>query len=292
MSTFLQQLINGLSLGSIYALLALGYTMVYGIIKLLNFAHGDIYMLGAFFGYYTIKCLHFGFFGALISSMVFCALAGVLVEIIAYKPLLNSPRITMLITAIGVSYFLENGMTYLFTANTRNFPQVIKRVSYDLGPVQVSNVQLLIFITTIILLILLQVIVQKTKMGRAMRAMAVDPDAAALMGINVSGTIAFTFAIGSALAGAAGVLIGMYYNSIDPMMGLTPGIKAFVAAVLGGIGSIPGAAIGGIVIGFLETMFQSIGLSAYKDAAVYAVLIIILLVLPSGLFGKRTIEKV
>lgn len=192
MSTFLQQLINGLSLGSIYALLALGYTMVYGIIKLLNFAHGDVYMLGAFFGYYTIKCLHLGFFGALISSMVFCALAGVLVEIIAYKPLLNSPRITMLITAIGVSYFLENGMTYLFTANTRNFPQVIKRVSYDLGPVQVSNIQLLIFITTIILLILLQVIVQKTKMGRAMRAMAVDPDAAALMGINVSGTIAFT----------------------------------------------------------------------------------------------------
>ncbi|HAM87792.1 MAG TPA: branched-chain amino acid ABC transporter permease [Lactobacillus sp.] len=292
MQIFMQQLINGLSLGSIYALLALGYTMIYGIIKIIHFAHGDVYMLGAFFGYYTINVWHFNFIMALFGSMIFCAIIGMLIEFIAYRPLRGSSRITVLITAIGVSYFLENGMSFLFSGDTRDFPQVIKQVNYEWFGIRVSNVQLLIFATTIILLIVLQLIVKKTKMGRAMRAAAADPVAAELMGININGTISFVFAIGSAMAGAAGVLIGLYYNSIEPTMGMTPGIKAFVAAVVGGVGSIPGAAVGAVIIGCLESLMQAIGFSAFKDAAVYVVLIIVLLFLPAGLFGNKQPEKV
>lgn len=290
--TMMQQLINGLSLGSIYALLALGYTMVYGVIKLINFAHGDIYMLGAFWGYYVLRYWHVNFWVALLSAMVVSALAGVLIEFLAYRPLRHSPRITALITAIGVSYLLENGMSYLYGASPRNFPQVIKQENYHIAGLTVSNIQLLILVVAIVLMVALQLIIKKTKMGKAMRAVAVDPDAAQLMGINPNHVISFTFALGSALAGAAGVLIGLYYNTIDPLMGMTPGIKAFVAAVVGGIGSVPGASVGGFLIGILETATQAVGLSAYKDAAVYVVLIVILLVLPSGIFGKRTKEKV
>lgn len=292
MQIFMQQLINGLSLGSIYALLALGYTMIYGIVKIIHFAHGDVYMLGAFFGYYTINVWHFNFIMALFGSMIFCALVGMLIEFVAYRPLRHSSRIAVLITAIGVSYFLENGMSVLFSGDTRDFPQVIKQVNYEWFGIRVTNVQLLIFATTIILMIVLQLIVKKTKMGRAMRAAAADPVAAELMGININGTISFVFAIGSAMAGAAGVLIGLYYNSIEPTMGLTPGIKAFVAAVVGGVGSIPGAAVGAVIIGCLESMMQAIGFSAFKDAAVYVVLIIVLLFLPAGLFGNKQPEKV
>lgn len=288
----MQQLINGLSLGSIYALLALGYTMIYGIVKIIHFAHGDVYMLGAFFGYYTINVWHFNFIMALFSSMIFCALVGMLIEFVAYRPLRHSSRIAVLITAIGVSYFLENGMSVLFSGDTRDFPQVIKQVNYEWFGIRVTNIQLLIFATTIILMIILQLIVKKTKMGRAMRAAAADPVAAELMGININGTISFVFAIGSAMAGAAGVLIGLYYNSIEPTMGMTPGIKAFVAAVVGGVGSIPGAAVGAVIIGCLESMMQAIGFSAFKDAAVYVVLIIVLLFLPAGLFGNKQPEKV
>lgn len=292
MQIFMQQLINGLSLGSIYALLALGYTMIYGIIKIIHFAHGDVYMLGAFFGYYTINVWHFNFIMALFGSMIFCALVGMLIEFVAYRPLRHSSRIAVLITAIGVSYFLENGMSVLFSGDTRDFPQVIKQVNYEWFGIRITNIQLLIFATTIILIIILQLIVKKTKMGRAMRAAAADPVAAELMGININGTISFVFAIGSAMAGAAGVLIGLYYNSIEPTMGLTPGIKAFVAAVVGGVGSIPGAAVGAVIIGCLESLMQAIGFSAFKDAAVYVVLIIVLLFLPAGLFGNKQPEKV
>ncbi|WP_278768745.1 branched-chain amino acid ABC transporter permease [Limosilactobacillus mucosae] len=292
MQIFMQQLINGLSLGSIYALLALGYTMIYGIVKIIHFAHGDVYMLGAFFGYYTINVWHFNFIMALFGSMIFCALVGMLIEFVAYRPLRHSSRIAVLITAIGVSYFLENGMSVLFSGDTRDFPQVIKQVNYEWFGIRVTNIQLLIFATTIILMIILQLIVKKTKMGRAMRAAAADPVAAELMGININGTISFVFAIGSAMAGAAGVLIGLYYNSIEPTMGLTPGIKAFVAAVVGGVGSIPGAAVGAVIIGCLESLMQAIGFSAFKDAAVYVVLIIVLLFLPAGLFGNKQPEKV
>lgn len=288
----LQQLVNGLILGSVYALLALGYTMVYGIIKLINFAHGDIYMMGAFIGYFLINSLHLNFFLALILAMVGTAALGVLVEFLAYRPLRNSTRIAALITAIGVSFFLEYVMVYFVGANTRSFPQVIETVRYNFGPISLTNIQLMILVISLILMVLLQVIVQKTKMGKAMRAVSVDSDAAQLMGINVNRTISFTFALGSALAGAAGVLIALYYNSLEPLMGMTPGLKSFVAAVLGGIGIIPGAALGGFVIGLLETFATAFGMSDFRDAIVYGILILILLVRPAGILGKNVKEKV
>ena len=288
----LQQLVNGLILGSVYALLALGYTMVYGIIKLINFAHGDIYMIGAFMGYYLINILKFNFFLSLILAMIGTAILGVLIEFLAYRPLRNSTRIAALITAIVVSFLLEYGMIFFVGANTRSFPQVIKTVRFNLGPISISNIQLLILGISIFLMVALQFIVQKTKMGKAMRAVSVDSDAAQLMGINVNRTISFTFALGSALAGAAGVLIALYYNSLEPLMGMTPGIKSFVAAVLGGIGIIPGAALGGFVIGLLETFATALGLSDFRDAIVYAILIVILLIRPAGILGKNVKEKV
>ncbi len=279
-------------LGSVYALLALGYTMVYGIIKLINFAHGDIYMLGAYFGYFFIKVLHLNFFIALILAMAVSAIIGVVIEYVAYRPLRHSPRIAVLISALGISFLLENGMTYLYGSDQRSFPQAIKTVQYHFYGIQVSNIQLIIAVTSIVLMLLLTYIVKNTKMGRAMRAVSADPDAASLMGININHTISFTFAIGSALAAAGGVLIGLYYNSIDPLMGMTPGLKAFVAAVLGGIGIIPGAAVGGWLIGILETMVQATAFSDYKDAIVYAMLIVILLIKPTGILGKNKREKV
>ncbi|MGT2911240.1 branched-chain amino acid ABC transporter permease [Streptococcus cameli] len=287
-----QQLVNGLILGSVYALVALGYTMVYGIIKLINFAHGDIYMMGAFIGYFLINTFQMNFFVALILTMVLTAAIGVIIEYLAYRPLRNSTKIAALITAIGVSFLLEYGMIYFFGANTRAFPQALETVKYNLGPITITNVQLTILGVSVFLMLALQFIVQKTKMGKAMRAVSVDSDAAQLMGINVNSTISFTFALGSALAGAAGVLIGLYYNSVEPLMGMAPGIKSFVAAVLGGIGIIPGSALGGMVIGFLETLAVTVGFSSYRDAVVYAVLILILLVRPAGILGKNVKEKV
>lgn len=293
MEIILQQLVNGLFLGSIYALLALGYTMVYGIIKLINFAHGEVYMIGSFIGYFILNYnANIGFFPAMIVSMVVCAALGILIEFLAYRPLRKATRISALITAIGVSYLLQNVMTYFFKSDARSFPQVIQQQSYDLGIIKVSNIQLIILFVSLLLMVLLQVIIQKTKMGKAMRAVSVDGDAAQLMGINVNRTISFTFALGSALAAAGGMLIGLYYNSIDPMMGVAPGLKSFVAAVLGGIGIIPGAALGGFVIGLIETIATALGFSAFKDALVYLVLIIILLVRPAGILGKNIKEKV
>lgn len=288
----LQQLVNGLILGSVYALLALGYTMVYGIIKLINFAHGDVYMMGAFVGYYLISRFHMNFFVALILTMVITAAIGVIIEFLAYRPLRHSTRIAALITAIGVSFFLQYGMVYLVGAEAHAFPQAMQTIKYDLGSISVTNIQLIILAVSIILMLTLNFIVKQTKMGKAMRAVSVDNDAAQLMGINVNSTISFTFALGSAMAGAAGVLIGLYYNTLNPLMGMAPGIKAFVAAVLGGIGIIPGAAVGGFIIGMLETLSTAIGLSSYKDLVVYAILIIILLVRPAGILGKNIKEKV
>ena len=287
-----QQLVNGIILGSIYALLALGYTMVYGIIKLINFAHGDIYMMGAFVGYYAINSLGMNFWVALVFAMLVCAILGVVIEFLAYRPLRNSTRISALITAIGVSFFLEYIMVLFVGADTRSFPQKIAIKTYHLGSISVTNVQLLILVVALVLMVALQLIVKKTKMGKAMRAVSVDSDAAELMGINVNNTISFTFALGSSLAGAAGVLIGLYYNSIEPLMGMTPGIKAFVAAVLGGIGIIPGAMLGGIILGVVEAMVSGFFSSTFRDAAAFGILILILLYKPSGLLGKNIREKV
>lgn len=293
LTQFLQQLINGISLGSIYALIALGYTMVYGIIKLINFAHGDIYMLGAYIGFVCITYLGLGFVPSLIISMILCAVLGILIEKLAYKPLRNAARIAVLITAIGVSLFLEYGTMAIVGPTIRTFPQVFPQSRFEIIDGVVINVtQIYILLVTIVLMILLQYIVRMTRMGKAMRAVSTDQDAARLMGINVDRTISFTFAIGSALAGAAGILVGIYYNSIDPLMGMIPGIKAFVAAVLGGIGIIPGAMLGGISIGVIETFVSGYGSSLYKDAAAYAILILVLIVKPSGLLGKNVREKV
>lgn len=292
MIVFLQQLINGLSLGSIYALVALGYTMVYGIIKLINFAHGDIYMLGAYIGFLAITYLNVGFFPAIIIAMVGCAILGVTIERIAYKPLRHATRIAALITAIGVSYFLEAGTQKVMGTQVRVFPEVLENQTFMLGELRVTTHQIVIFVTTIVLMLLLQFIVQKTKIGRAMRAVSTDADAARLMGINVDATISVTFAIGSALAGAAGVLVGIYYSTINPLMGMLPGIKAFIAAVFGGIGVIPGAMFGGFFIGICEALVSGYGGSLFKDAVVYVILIIILVIKPAGLLGKNVKEKV
>ncbi len=292
MDTFIQQVINGLSLGSVYALVALGYTMVYGIIKLLNFAHGDVYMVGAFVGNFMISNFNLGFLPTLIVTMLTTGVVGVIIYQIAYRPLRNSTRIASLITAIGMSYLLQNGMIYLAGPQTRSFPQVIDNKMYSFGSINISTMQILMLVTTVSLMIALQLIVRQTKLGKAMRAVSNDPDAAQLMGINTNFVISFTFFLGSMLAGAGGMLVGMYYNTITPTMGSGPGLKAFIAAVVGGIGSIPGAMIGGYLIGMTEVMISASGNSMIRDAVVYLILIVILLVRPTGILGKSEREKV
>ena len=294
MDTIIQQLINSLSLGSIYALIALGYTMVYGIIQLINFAHGDVYMVGAYVGFASMAIFRLDFFTSLIIAMALCALLGMIIERLAYKPLRNSTRIAVLITAIGVSLLLEYVMMYFVGASARAYPALpdFMTHTFHVAGATITSLQLLIIAISVALMIALQFIVKKTRVGKAMRAVSMDRDAAQLMGISVNNTIAFTFALGSALAGAAGVLVGVYYNSINPLMGIMPGLKAFVAAVLGGIGLIPGALIGGYLIGTTETVVSSFGFSTYRDAAVFAILIIVLIVKPSGILGKNVSEKV
>lgn len=289
---WIQQLVNGISLGSIYALIALGYTMVYGIIKLINFAHGDVFMIGAFIGFYAIAKWELGFFPALLLAMTVCAVFGVLIERIAYKRLRNATRIAALITAIGVSLLIEYTTIFFRGAQPAAYPEVMENKILDVFGVQISNISLLILSVAVILMILLQFIVHKTKIGKAMRAVSHDADAAKLMGINVDNTISATFAIGSALAGAAGVIFGVYYTKIDPLMGVIPGVKAFIAAVLGGIGIIPGAMVGGMLLGVVESIVSALGFSLWRDAAAFVILILILIFKPSGIFGKNAREKV
>jgi branched-chain amino acid transport system permease protein len=288
----IQQLINGISLGSIYALIALGYTMVYGIIQLINFAHGDIMMVGAYIGWYCTTVLKLSFLPALIISMILSALLGVLIERIAYKPLRNATRLAALITAIGMSFFLEYGGILVVTPQTRTFPDVFPQTVYEFGQITFKYGDIVIVLTTVILMALLQFVVKYTRVGKAMRAVSFDKDAASLMGINVNNTISATFAIGSSLAAAAGVLIGVYFNTINPLMGIMPGLKAFVAAVLGGIGIIPGAMLGGLAMGLIESFVSGIGFSTWRDAAAFLILIIVLIVKPTGLLGKNIREKV
>lgn len=298
MDTFIQQLINGLTLGSVYALIALGYTMVYGIIKLLNFAHGDIFMIGAYISYFLLLTFDIGIFLAFIITMILTAVLGMLTDQVAYKPLRKAPRISSLITAIGVSYLLRNGMIVLVGAETRAYLGAFNEVpaflnqSFSIGGITIRMMQVVLLVTTLVLMLLLQFIIQKTKMGKAMRAVSVDEEAAQLMGINTNSVIAFTFVLGSALAGASGLLVGMYYNSISPMLGGGYGMKAFVAAVIGGIGIIPGAVLGGYFIGMTEVMITAYGNSMIRDAVVYIILIVILLVRPAGLLGNSQTEKV
>ncbi|WP_461204295.1 branched-chain amino acid ABC transporter permease [Clostridium sp. DL1XJH146] len=293
MNSFIQQIINGLALGSVYALIALGYTMVYGIIKLINFAHGEIYMAGAYFGYLAVTVLGVGFIPALFIAMLGSGLLGVVIEKIAYKPLRNSQRITLLITAIAMSQLLQNVFRLKFSANPKPFPTVLETKIYHLfGTVQINNIQILILTVSVILAIALELLVHKTKVGKAMRATSFDKDAAALMGININTIISVTFAIGSSLAGAAGVLVGIMYPRIDPLMGVMPGLKAFVAAVVGGIGILPGAMLGGIIMGFTETFTKAYISTQLSDAIAFGLLIVILLIKPTGLLGKKISEKV
>jgi branched-chain amino acid transport system permease protein len=299
METLLQQILNGLSLGAIYALIALGYTMVYGVLRLINFAHGDVYMLGAFAGYYLANALGLDGNPSVIwaivvtmGAMAICAGVGILIERLAYKPVRHHSRLTALITAIGVSLLLEYGGQVVFGATPRFFPQMIESRTYAIGGVQITNQNLLIIVVAIVVMFGLEFIVHRTKMGKAMRATSHNLAVAKLMGINTDRVIAFTFALGSALAAAGGVLVALAIPRIDPLMGLMTGLKAFVAAVLGGIGSIPGAMVGGLLIGLMETGLSATAYSTYRDAVAFGVLILILLIRPSGIFGSSMAEKV
>lgn len=300
MDVFFQQLVNGLAWGSIYALIALGYTMVYGILKLINFAHGEIYMLGAMTGYYAARALGFddgpsmiGLLTVLTISMVVCAAVGMLIERVAYRPLRNAPRLAPLITAIGVSLFLQYSGQIVFGPDPKVPPELLaKSTLFTVGSVPVNNVQVVVLVVSLALCAGLTWIVHRTRMGRAMRAVSYDRQAAALMGINTDKTIAFTFAVGSALAAAAGILVGLYNPKVEPLMGLMPGLKAFVAAVLGGIGNIPGAMLGGVILGVAETLVSGYLSSTYRDAIAFVILIVILLVRPTGLLGSTAKEKV
>jgi branched-chain amino acid transport system permease protein len=322
---FLQQLSNGLSQGSIYALIALGYTMVFGVLRFINFAHGDVYMLGAFAGWLLFAEPGMGPDGqpktgaiasltrslaamppglgkvlfVMMIAMVLCALIGIIIEWLCYRPLRERPKLTVLITAIGVSLFLENGGQFAFGADPKSFPEIITDRAIEIpeswgkiSGLTITISQVIVVVVTLLLLFALRYIVKHTKMGMAMRALSFNPVAAQLMGININVVIAFTFGLGSALAGAAGVLTSIQQPSIDPLMGVNAGLKAFVAAVLGGIGNIPGAALGGILIGLTEALVVGYVNPTYRDPIVFGVLILVLLVKPTGLLGASEREKV
>ncbi|MDM7917353.1 MAG: branched-chain amino acid ABC transporter permease [Candidatus Eisenbacteria bacterium] len=302
MQEFLQQLVNGISWGGIYALIALGYTMVYGILRLINFAHGDVYMVGAYLGFYAVGWLGLqgaggaGIAGVLLVfavSMAGCALLGMGIERSVYKPVRKHSKLTALITAIGVSLLLENLGILIFGPDPQFFPQIIVGRTYRLpGGVVITNHQILILAGSAILMLLLQQVIYRTRIGKAMRAVSYNRDAASLMGIATDRVILFTFAIGSALAAAAGVLVALQNPKIEPLMGLLPGLKAFVAAVLGGIGNIPGAVVGGLLMGIAETLVAGYISSTLRDAIAFSLLIVILLVKPSGIMGRSASEKV
>ncbi|GHV72305.1 branched-chain amino acid ABC transporter permease [Spirochaetia bacterium] len=292
----LQQLINGVSLGSIYALIALGYTMVYGIVLLINFAHGDILMVGAYAAYFVLGAIGAGPLGMLLAfvvSMIICAGFGISIERLAYRPLRSAPRLNSLITAIAVSLILENGARVLpfIGSNPRQFPRPAV-VNIQLGGLSISNIQIIVIILSALLMLALNYIVNYTRRGKAMRAVSFDNQAASLMGISVNGIISFTFALGSVLAAAGGVLYASAYPQVNPLMGMMPGLKAFVAAVLGGIGSIPGAMLGGFILGIAETFTKGFISSQFSDAISFSILIIVLLIKPTGIFGKKHRVKV
>jgi branched-chain amino acid transport system permease protein len=298
MTTFLQQLVNGLSLGSIYALIALGYTMVYGVLRLINFAHGDVYMLGAYTGYYLSRKLKGdepslgGALVVMLGAMLACAIVGIVIERFAYRPVRRASRLTLLIAAIGVSLFIENGAQLVFGPDPKFFPSLAPRADFLVGGVRLTSEQLTVIAVSFLLMVLLRFFIMKTRTGKAMRAVSFNLDAAKLMGISTDRIIAITFALGSALAAAAGVLIGMQIPKIDPLMGILYGLKAFVAAVLGGIGNVPGAVLGGLLIGTSEVMVVGYLSSTYRDAIAFGILILVLLLRPQGILGRAQKEKV
>lgn len=300
MEEFVQHVINGISLGSIYGLVAIGYTMVYGILQLINFAHGDVFMLGSFLGFFLAHWLGFSTTPSLIGgvlvlllSMIGCGFLGFTIERFAYRPLRKMPRLNLLITAIGVSLFLENGSQILFGADPKFFPELIQRtVLFEIGNISISNFQVIVIGVSLLLMVVLRYIIFHTKIGKAMQAVSFSHENASLMGINTDRIISFTFILGSALAAAGGILVGLSYPRIDPLMGIVFGLKAFVAAVIGGIGSIPGAIVGALFMGLSEEMVVGYFASTYRDALAFFLLIIILLFKPTGLFGKSSSEKV
>jgi branched-chain amino acid transport system permease protein len=301
MEEFLQQIINGLSLGAIYALIALGYTMIYGVLRFINFAHGDVFMVGAYIGYFSYARI-FPMIGdgigtaaaILLLAMVGCGVLGVVIEFLAYRPLRNRPKLTVLITAIGVSLFLEytGQLPGVFGADYKTYPTLLPSTAINFAGLTLTSIDLIVFGVAIALMVTLRIIVNNTKIGTAMRAVSMNLGAASLMGINTNRVISFTFFLGSALAGAGATLYAMSYPLVNPLMGIIPGLKAFVAAVLGGIGHIPGAAAGGFLIGIAETITAGYISPAFRDAIVFGILILILVFKPSGLFGRGGAEKV
>jgi branched-chain amino acid transport system permease protein len=291
MTTILQHCLTGISLGGAYALIAIGYTLVYGILRLINFAHGDIFMMAGYFMIFSLASMPWPI--AIIVTLLVTTLMGVGIERIAYKPLRSSPRMSIMISAISVSYLLQNLATYLFTAIPRGYPEIpfLKRI-FQIGELSASFVTLLTPIITIVLVIILMILVNKTKTGMAMRAVSKDFETAKLMGININGVISITFAIGSFLAAVGSILYFTDRMSVTPFSGTLPGLKCFVAAVFGGIGNIPGAVIGGFFIGIVETLLVALGYSTFSDAFTFLLLIVMLLVRPTGLFGEKTVEKV
>ena len=291
LSLIFSQIVNGLQSGAVFALVALGYSMVYGIIRLLNFAHGDIIMVGAYTAFYAMTAFHLHpVFSVILAVLVSMAL-GVVIEKVAYTPLRSAPRLSLLITAIGISFLLENGAQLVFGADTKSMDPIVTG-NTTIGGVNISYAALITIVVSVIAMVILTFLVQKTKLGKAMRAVSEDMGAAQLMGISLNRTISFTFAVGSALAGIGSILYLCAYPQASPTMGSMLGLKAFVAAVLGGIGSIPGAMIGGFAIGLLEALVAAVGLSVWKDGAVFAILIIVLLVKPTGIMGRQLTEKV
>lgn len=289
---FFEQLSNGIALGSIYALTAIGFTMVYGIIRLINFAHGDIYMIGAFITMMCVTVLKLPIAVAFLLGMAGASLVGILISKFAYSPVFKAPRINLFLSAIGVAIFLENYAMLAFGPETQAFPSVVEVRNYSFLGLRFNSLQLIILGTAVTLVLLLTYVVKYTKLGRAMRCTAQDMDAARLMGINTNRIVFYTFALGSALGSAAGALVGMYYKAVFPMMGFIPGLKAFIAAVIGGIGSILGAMVGGLIMGVVESLGAGYISSGYRDAIAFIILIFILLVKPSGIFGSSVKEKV
>lgn len=291
---FISNLVSGLRLGAIYAVIALGYTMVYGIAKMLNFAHGDVIMIGAYAAFIALYNLGLSLPFAIILSILVCTLLGVVIERLAYKPLRQSGSLAVLITAIGVSYFLQNFALIVWGSSAKIFPTILDLGSISLfnGELNISYQMIISILVCILIMVFLNIFVKKTKIGKAMRACSEDKDAARLMGINVDNVISLTFAIGSGLAAVASILLCATYPTVTPTLGSMPGIKAFTAAVIGGIGSIPGALLGGLLLGVVEILVKAYGLSELSDAVTFAVLILVLLFKPAGLLGKKVREKV